>query len=53
LLVNNGVIFTPIKALSFSIIGSIGVRYVFKMPPDYDQRVRTTGGVSVNLSYRF
>ncbi|RLD85332.1 MAG: hypothetical protein DRJ09_13055 [Bacteroidetes bacterium] len=53
LLVNNGVIFTPIKALSFSIIGSIGVRYVFKMPSDYDQRVRTTGGVSVNLSYRF
>ncbi len=53
LLVNNGVIFTPIKALSFSIIGSIGVRYVFKMPPDYNQRVRTTGGVSVNLSYRF
>ncbi len=53
LLVNNGVIFTPIKALSFSIVGSIGVRYVFKMPPDYNQRVRTTGGVSVNLSYRF
>ena len=53
LLVNNGIIFTPIKALSFSIIGSIGVRYVFKMPPDYNQRVRTTGGVSVNLSYRF
>ena len=53
LLVNNGVIFTPIKALSFSVIGYIGVRYVFKMPPDYNQRVRTTGGVSVNLSYRF
>lgn len=53
LLINNGVIFTPIRALSFSIIGSLGVRYVFKMPPNYDRRVRTTGGVSVNLSYRF
>ncbi len=52
-LVNNGVIFTPIKALSFSVIGSIGIRYVFTIPKDYQYQVRTTGAVAVNLSYRF
>ncbi len=53
LFVNNGVIFTPIKALSFSVIGYIGIRYAFSIPPDYNKQVMTTGGVSVNLSYRF
>jgi len=53
LLVNNGVIFTPIKSLSFSVIGYIGIRYAFSVPPDYNKDVMTTGGVSVNLSYRF
>ena len=53
LMINNGVIFTPIEALSFSVIGSLGVRYVFTMPEGYDYQLRTTGAVSVNLSYRF
>jgi len=53
LLVNNGVIFTPIKSLSFSVIGYIGIRYAFSVPPNYKKEVMTTGGVSVNLSYRF
>jgi hypothetical protein len=53
LFVNNGVVFTPIKALSFSVVGFIGIRYVFEMPEGYSHKVRTTGGVSVNLSYRF
>ena len=53
LMINNGVIFTPIDALSFSVVGSLGVRYVFTMPEGYDYQLRTTGAVSVNLSYRF
>jgi hypothetical protein len=52
-MVNNGVIFTPIKALSFSIVGSIGIRYLFTIPRDYKYQVRTTGAIAVNLSYRF
>ena len=53
LLVNNGVIFTPIKSLSFSVIGYIGIRYAFSVPPNYKKEIMTTGGVSVNLAYRF
>ena len=53
LMINNGVIFTPIDALTFSVVGSLGVRYVFTIPEGYDYQLRTTGAISVNLSYRF
>ena len=53
LLVNNGVIFSPIKELSLSVVGSLGIRYVFTMPKNYKYQIRTTGAFAVNLAYRF
>ena len=52
-LVNNGIIFTPIEALSISLVGSLGIRYTDKTFNSNDQNVRTVGAFSANLSYRF
>jgi len=52
-LVNNGVIFTPIEALSISLVGSLGIRYTGETQYDDDNNVRTVGAFSANLSYRF
>ena len=52
-LVNNGIIFTPIEALSISLVGSLGIRYTDETEYDDDNNVRTVGAFSANLSYRF
>ena len=52
-LVNNGIIFTPIEALSISLVGSLGIRYTDKTEYNSDNNVRTVGAFSANLSYRF
>lgn len=52
-LVNNGIMFTPIKALSISLVGSLGIRYTDKTRDQNDNSVKTVGAFSANLSYRF
>lgn len=52
-LVNNGIMFTPIEALSISLVGSIGIRYADKNNQSDNQNVKTVGAFSANLSYRF
>ncbi len=52
-LVNNGIIYTPIDALSISLVGSLGIRYTSKEDHWYNQNVKTVGAFSANLSYRF
>ncbi len=52
-LVNNGIAFTPIKALSISLVGSLGIRYTDKTENTGDQKIKTVGAFSTNLSYRF
>lgn len=49
--INNGVMFTPVPALSLTACLSLGIRYV---DSDYsDEKVRTTGAGSFNMIYRF
>lgn len=50
LLLNNGIVFSPVHNLSFSIIGSLGVQY---MTNNTLKKAETTGGLSINLSLRF
>ncbi|RLD40608.1 MAG: hypothetical protein DRI89_11625 [Bacteroidetes bacterium] len=52
LLINNGIIFSPIPELSLSAVLSLGMRY-FPEAGKYNDEVRTTGAFSFNLSYRF
>jgi len=52
-MINNGIIFTPIDALSISLVGSLGVRYVDKPKYNSTNNVKTVGAFSANLSYRF
>lgn len=52
-LVNNGIIFTPIDALSISLVGSLGIRYTDKTFNSDNQNIKTVGAFSANLSYRF
>ena len=52
-LINNGIIFTPIEALSISLVGSLGIRYTDKTEHNSDNNVKTVGAFSANLSYRF
>ena len=52
LLVNNGVVFSPIPDLSLSLVLSLGIRY-FPEAGTYNEEVRTTVAFSFNLSYRF
>ena len=52
-LINNGIIFTPIEALSISLVGSLGIRYTDKTNQYDDNNVKTVGAFSANLSYRF
>lgn len=52
-LVNNGIIFTPIKTLSISLVGSLGIRYTDKTKNLNDNNVKTVGAFATNLSYRF
>lgn len=52
-LINNGVMFTPIDALSITIVGSLGIRYTDEKNIWEDQNIKTVGAASVNLSYRF
>lgn len=49
--INNGVIFTPIPALSLAASLSLGIRYVDSKYSD--EEVRTTGAASFNMIYRF
>jgi hypothetical protein len=52
LLVDNGVMFMPVKSFCFEIIGGLGVRY-FDLPGSEEAGVRSTAHFSVNLGYRF
>jgi len=52
LLINNGIIFSPIPELSLSAVLGLGIRY-FPEAGNYNDEVRTTGAFSFNLSYRF
>ncbi len=52
-LINNGVMFTPIEALSISLVGSIGIRIDNKNAQSDNEKVKTVGAFSANLSYRF
>ena len=52
-LVNNGIIFTPIDALSISLVGSLGIRYTDKTDHYDDENIKTVGAFAANLSYRF
>jgi len=45
--------FTPIEALSISLVGSLGIRYTDKVKYNNDNNVKTVGAFSANLSYRF
>lgn len=51
--VNNGIIFTPIEALSISLVGSLGIRYTEETDYYDDSNIKTVGAFSANLSYRF
>jgi hypothetical protein len=57
LLVNNGVMFTPITSFSLSATVSLGIRYAPGIKYHNDnyrsQQVRTSGAFSFNMSYRF
>lgn len=52
-LVNNGIAFTPIEALSISLVGSLGIRYTDKTDHYDDNKIKTVGAFAANLSYRF
>ncbi len=52
LLINNGVIFSPIQQLSLAAVLSLGVRY-FPEAGQYNEEVKSTAAFSFNLSYRF
>ena len=52
LLINNGIVFSPIPELSLSAILSLGVRY-YPEASNYNEEVRTSAAFSFNLSYRF
>gem|GEM_PF-2341928 len=52
LMVDNGVMFMPVKSFSFEIVGGLGVRY-FDLPGSDEAGVRSTAHFSVNLGYRF
>ena len=51
LLVNNGVMFTPIASLSLSAVLQLGIRYMSGLASD--ETVVTTAAFSFNMSYRF
>ncbi len=52
-MVNNGIMFTPIEALSISLVGSLGIRYTDETYYNDDQNIKTVGAFAANLSYRF
>jgi hypothetical protein len=52
LLINNGIVFSPIESLSLSAVLSLGIRY-FPEAHNEDEVVRTSAAFSFNLSYRF
>jgi hypothetical protein len=52
-LINNGIAFTPIKELSVSMVGSLGIRYTDKSENSNSRKTKTVGAFSTNLSYRF
>jgi len=49
--INNGIMFTPVSALSLVAELSLGIRYVDSKYSD--EKVRTTGAGSFNMIYRF
>lgn len=49
--INNGIMFTPVPALSLAASLSLGIRYVDSKYAD--EKVRTTGAFSFNMIYRF
>jgi len=50
LLLNNGIVFSPVNNFSFSFIASLGIQY---MTDPQIKKAETTGGLSINLSLRF
>lgn len=52
LLINNGVMFSPIPELSLSLIGSLGMRY-YPEAGENNEEVTTSAAFNFNLSYRF
>ncbi len=53
ILINNGVMFTPINALSIKLSAAIGIRYTEKLKYEDDEQINTVGAANVSLSYRF
>ena len=49
-LINNGIVATFASSLSVSVIGSIGIQHMYKSGLN---PTRTTGALSLNLSFRF
>lgn len=50
--VNNGLVISPVKDMSLTVIGSIGVRYLGNPDENHDE-IKTVGAFAFNLSYRF
>ena len=50
LLLNNGIIYSPVESLSISVVGAIGIQHMFNSNL---KKTETTGGLSINLSLRF
>jgi hypothetical protein len=50
--VNNGVVISPVKDMSLTAVGSIGVRYLGNPDENHDE-IKTVGAFAFNLSYRF
>ncbi len=50
LLLNNGIIYSPVETLSISVVGAIGIQHMFNTNIN---KTETTGGLSINLSLRF
>ncbi len=53
LLINNGVMFTPIESLSVTAVLSLGVRYIPDLNIEDVDKVHTAAAFSFNMSYRF
>ncbi len=53
LLINNGVMFTPIESLSITTVVSLGIRYFPEEKNHSGESFHTTAAFSFNISYRF
>ncbi|MDP2722235.1 MAG: hypothetical protein Q8O72_05730 [Bacteroidales bacterium] len=50
--VNNGLVISPVKDMSLTAVGSIGIRYLGNPDENHDE-IKTVGAFAFNLSYRF